>query len=75
MKLFACSFEVPPIIEYEQGKVVGSFDTDRMGKQYLSFQGIPYARPPVANLRFKVRKKIIFLLELLKMSSKICDGI
>lgn len=57
VKLFACSFEVSPIIEYEQGKVVGRFDTDRMGKQFFSFQGIPYARPPVASLRFKVRKK------------------
>lgn len=57
LKLFACSLEVSPIIEYEQGTVVGRFDTDRMGKQFYSFQGIPYAKPPVANLRFKVRKK------------------
>lgn len=26
------------------------------GRRYFSFQGVPYAHPPLGNLRFQVRK-------------------
>ena len=43
------------LVQVEEGKLQGveqkSSDT---GKQYCAFLGIPYAKPPVGELRFKV---------------------
>ncbi|XP_044731323.1 juvenile hormone esterase-like [Chrysoperla carnea] len=41
------------ILEIEQGKLCGRIAKDLNGSDYKSFQGIPYAKPPVGNLRFK----------------------
>lgn len=56
-----------------QGKVKGSISYDASGEKYYKFQGIPYAKPPIGLLRFKVfpfffiRIKVIFRhLNLLK---------
>lgn len=38
----------------EQGLLRGKTDTDLNGRPYFAFLGIPYAKPPIANLRFKV---------------------
>jgi hypothetical protein len=39
----------------EQGELEGTTLTSRNGRTFVAFQGIPYAEPPVGNLRFKVR--------------------
>ena len=41
-------------IETSQGPVKGFIDVTVNGKQFLAFKGIPYAKPPVGSLRFKV---------------------
>ncbi|XP_026762565.2 juvenile hormone esterase-like [Galleria mellonella] len=40
-----------PIVEVEQGKLQGTLSED---KQFYIFRGIPYAKPPVGELRFRV---------------------
>lgn len=42
------------------GPVKGfKMNASSFGYQYISFQGIPYAKPPVNELRFKVSKHAI----------------
>lgn len=43
------------IIDIEQGRLEGKTGLDYNGRKYYSFLGIPYAKPPIGNLRFKVR--------------------
>jgi carboxylesterase type B len=44
----------PPEVTIEQGKLRGSTGTNLRGETFLKFQGIPYAKPPLSELRFKV---------------------
>lgn len=44
----------PIKVQVSQGVVVGQQKTLPNGNIYHSFQGIPYAVPPLGNLRFKV---------------------
>lgn len=43
-----------PVLSVTEGKLKGKICTDYNGREYYSFQGIPYAKPPVGELRFKV---------------------
>lgn len=43
------------IVNIEQGRLRGKIDVDINGDLYYAFLGIPYAKPPIGNLRFKVR--------------------
>lgn len=43
-----------PRVTLDQGSLRGKTLKSRGGKQILTFRGIPYAAPPVGNLRFKV---------------------
>lgn len=36
------------------GPVRGIQRTSIVGEEYLSFRGVPYARPPIGDFRFKV---------------------
>jgi len=47
------------VLRVTQGDLRGRKIITKSGLQYYSFQGIPYATPPVGNLRFKVS---IFIL-------------
>ncbi|CAH1397285.1 unnamed protein product [Nezara viridula] len=49
----SCRAEVGPIVETSQGKVQGFITVSRSGRNYKVFAGIPYAKPPVGELRFK----------------------
>lgn len=40
----------------EQGNVLGSVRVNRKGGKFYSFTSIPYAKPPVGDLRFMVSK-------------------
>ncbi|XP_049828979.1 venom carboxylesterase-6-like [Schistocerca gregaria] len=46
-----------PVVQIEQGKLVGTTMVSRKGKQFYAYLGIPYARPPVGKLRFQVPRK------------------
>lgn len=46
-------------ITVNQGAIVGGQDILPNGKPYYYYKGIPYAQPPIGNLRFKVNKIII----------------
>lgn len=39
-----------------QGQLFGSTLKSRDGRDFMAFQGIPYAEPPIGDLRFKVNK-------------------
>lgn len=43
-----------PVVDTSFGALFGRVSEDSNGKSYYSFQGIPYAKPPVGQLRFKV---------------------
>lgn len=43
-----------PIVEVRQGKLRGINEKNINGINYVAFRGVPYAKPPIGNLRFKV---------------------
>lgn len=43
-----------PVIKTTFGPVRGLQRTSKLGELFYSFRGIPYAKPPVGPLRFKV---------------------
>jgi hypothetical protein len=45
----------PLVVRTAKGYLKGSILTSRKGKSIYSFRGVPFAQPPVGNLRFKVR--------------------
>lgn len=50
LKLVCCELEVRIADGILKGKVLQSRD----GRTYYSYTGIPYAKPPIGELRFKV---------------------
>ncbi|KAJ8972498.1 hypothetical protein NQ317_012715 [Molorchus minor] len=42
-----------PIVQTKYGLIRGSVELSISGREYYAFRGIPYATPPVGNLRFK----------------------
>nr|WCC58156.1 carboxylesterase [Pharsalia antennata] len=42
-----------PLFNTKYGPIFGSIEYARYGRPFYSFRGIPYAKPPVNNLRFK----------------------
>jgi hypothetical protein len=43
------------LVVLKHGSLKGHRLTSRKGREIFAFQGIPYAKPPVGELRFKVR--------------------
>ncbi|CAG9837939.1 unnamed protein product [Diabrotica balteata] len=43
-----------PLVKTPQGTVQGYYKNSFGERQFLAFEGIPYAKPPVGNLRFAV---------------------
>ncbi|KAF5276534.1 hypothetical protein FQR65_LT03964 [Abscondita terminalis] len=57
---FICAqghIEKLPIVKTKNGDLRGKLSVDHYGKHYYSFQGIPYAQPPVGDLRFKTPRE------------------
>ncbi|CAG9560138.1 unnamed protein product [Danaus chrysippus] len=44
---------INPVINVKEGKLRGCVEKLHNGQEYYSFKGIPYAEPPVGDLRFK----------------------
>ncbi|KAK0072920.1 hypothetical protein PV325_010529, partial [Microctonus aethiopoides] len=42
-----------PLVKVKQGQLRGIIEKNVNGKSFLAFRGVPYAKPPVGNLRFK----------------------
>ncbi|XP_018575847.1 esterase E4-like [Anoplophora glabripennis] len=42
-----------PLYNTNYGSIYGSIEVARTGRLFYSFKGIPYAKPPINNLRFK----------------------
>ncbi|CAH2056102.1 unnamed protein product, partial [Iphiclides podalirius] len=42
-----------PIVKVEQGALQGRVANSPSGRAFYSFQGVPYAKPPLGSLRFK----------------------
>lgn len=51
-----CHFK-NPVVPTKYGNVLGSVELSRKGKAFHSFRGIPYAKAPIGNLRFKINQK------------------
>lgn len=50
-------------IQIESGRVRGKQNQTLLeNKLFYSFRGIPFAKPPINDLRFKVKKKYIILI-------------
>ncbi|XP_017772304.1 PREDICTED: venom carboxylesterase-6-like [Nicrophorus vespilloides] len=53
----SASGEDSPIVETENGPIVGIKVRSRAGELFYSFRGVPYAKPPLGNLRFRSPEK------------------
>lgn len=42
------------VLQIYQGQIKGSILISRNKRNFYAFQGIPYAKPPINDLRFKV---------------------
>jgi len=45
---------IPQELEIAKGLIKGQILKSRNGRSYYSYTGIPYAKPPLKELRFKV---------------------
>lgn len=43
-----------PKVTIHQGSLIGKYRTSRLNRTFSSFEGIPFAQPPLGELRFKV---------------------
>ncbi|XP_008180697.1 esterase FE4 [Acyrthosiphon pisum] len=51
--LFGFVFGADDVLQLDQGKLTGSSLRSRNGREFKTFQGIPYAKSPTGDLRFK----------------------
>ncbi|KAJ4446924.1 hypothetical protein ANN_13625 [Periplaneta americana] len=51
--VIAAAVQADDIIVLKQGRLRGHRLTSRKGREIFAFQGIPYAKPPVGELRFR----------------------
>ena len=51
-----------PRVQIKNGTLEGSFMKSRKGREFAAYIGIPYALPPLGDLRFEVSIKIKILI-------------
>lgn len=51
-----------PTVQTPSGKIKGHYEKSLNGREFRSFEGIPYAKPPVGLLRFQVIIKLFLKL-------------
>ncbi|CAG5116758.1 unnamed protein product, partial [Candidula unifasciata] len=51
--IVACVWASDPVIKSPAGTFLGSTLTAKNGQVYNAFRGIPFAKPPVKDLRFQ----------------------
>lgn len=49
-----------PVVKTSDGHLKGATGTNIDGGRFYSFLGIPYAKPPIGALRFKVSQVLVF---------------
>lgn len=59
INLFVCT-TCSPFTEVQQGILRGQFLKTYNNRTFSSFTAIPYAEPPVGDLRFEVSLRLIF---------------
>ncbi|KAJ1525010.1 hypothetical protein ONE63_009859 [Megalurothrips usitatus] len=47
-----------PVVETQAGRISGKVLTSAGGRQYFAYLGVPYAQPPVGDLRFKFPRRL-----------------
>ena len=52
--IFVCGSELPPLVTTRIGQIRGWQLKSSQGRPFLAFRGIPYAKPPTGDLRFRV---------------------
>ncbi|KAJ3655564.1 hypothetical protein Zmor_014687 [Zophobas morio] len=50
--------EANPLVYTRYGPIIGLTQFSRNKREYMSFRGIPYAKPPLGNLRFKAPEPV-----------------
>jgi Carboxylesterase type B len=50
------SYDNIPQVTVAQGALRGHYLTSRKGRQIVGFQGVPYAKPPLREMRFRVSR-------------------
>lgn len=51
-----------PTVTLSQGELVGRVFTNENGVEYYGYLGVPYAKPPIRKLRFRVSLKKIYII-------------
>lgn len=60
------SIEASPVVQIKNGTLEGTVMKSRNGREFWAFRGIPYAKPPVGELRFEVRTGSLNIIKVRK---------
>lgn len=56
---FVASEDHALLVKTKNGTLSGVIMETRRGREFVSFRGIPYALPPLGELRFEVRSPVL----------------
>lgn len=60
------NIDTSPMIETKFGSIVGKWTKSSLGLNIATFLGIPYAEPPIGDLRFRVSFTLNIILSFFK---------